>query len=136
MKYMILIHIAFAGSGGGGRQLSGFRSFDLSAGGLGAPGDRGQGSGAKPGAMAFLTASECTSGGCRRVSSTGIVLAARQVACRVGSRDGAAPPCWRRHPHRDLAVAGTGTRRRNDHVQHPCPYVNRLAGLVMYVLAW
>jgi hypothetical protein len=27
-------------------------------------------------------------------------------------------------------------RRRNDHVHHPCPYVKRLAGLVMYVLAW
>jgi hypothetical protein len=29
-----------------------------------------------------------------------------------------------------------GTVAGNDHVHHPCPYVNRLAGLVMYVLAW
>jgi hypothetical protein len=86
--------------------------------------------------MAFLTASERIVEGCHRGSSAGIVLAARQVACRVGSRDGAASPCRRRHPHRDLAVTGPGTRRRNDHVHHPCPYVNRLAGLVMYVLAW
>ena len=30
--------------------------------------------------------------GCEATRSAGIVLAARQVACRVGSRDGAASP--------------------------------------------
>jgi hypothetical protein len=70
-------------------------------------------------------------------------VAVLRVSCWPRGRSPAASghamaplPCWRRHPHRDLAVTGSGTRRRNDHVHHPCPYVNRLAGLVMYVLAW
>ena len=123
MKYMILIHIALpAVVVVEGNSLDSVL-FDLSAGGLGAP---RYASGSRLGCEAKGAVVSVLRVSCWRA----------RVACPAGSRDGAASPCWRRHPHRDLAVAGTGTRRRNDHVHHPCPYVNRLAGLVMYVLAW
>jgi hypothetical protein len=107
MKYMILIHTALAGSGGGRGNSLDFVLFDLSAGGLGAPGLRVGVKARVPSSVPWLSWRRLSARveGCRRDSSARIVLAARQVTCRVGSRDGAASPCWRRHPHGDLALS-------------------------------
>jgi hypothetical protein len=79
MKYMILIHTALVGSSGGGRGtlwISFFLIFPLVV-------ERAK--------LRIGVRLECEAKGAVVAVSAGIVLAARQVACRVGSRDGAAP---------------------------------------------
>ena len=84
--------------------------------------------------LAQYRAHGSASSGIGRAGRRGGHRALRLTAARRRPRTGSC--ALRRHQGHRLGHHRPHGEHRNDHVHHPCRYVTRLVGLVMYQLAW